>query len=109
MVGREVSRRSMKIYLSINLSEEHFGVIIYNVQSTVWNSVHKNKESILVASKERNSLRKLYFMYNIFRFVILCFGNDDLEWDQVEQRIDSEFSAPLLKIGVRVRLCLLAG
>jgi hypothetical protein len=99
----------MKIYLSINLSEEHFGVIIYNVQSTVWNSVHKNKESILVASKERNSLRKLYFMYNIFRFVILCFVNDDLEWDQVEQRIDSEFSAPLLKIGVRVRLCLLAG
>jgi hypothetical protein len=47
-------------------------------------------------------------MYNIFRFVILCFGNDDLEWDQVEQRIDSEFSAPLLKIGVRVMLCLLA-
>jgi len=78
------------------------------VQSTVWNSVQKNKESMLVASKERNCLRKLYFMYNTFSFVVLCFGNDDLEWDQVEQRIDSEFSAPLLKIGVRVMLCLLA-
>jgi hypothetical protein len=47
-------------------------------------------------------------MYNIFRFVTLCFGIDDLECDQGEQRIVSEFSVPLLKIGVRVMLCLLA-
>jgi hypothetical protein len=67
-----------------------------------------NKESILVASNERNCCRKLYFMYNIFRFVILCFGIDDLEWDHAEQRIESEFWAPLLEIGVRVKLCLLA-
>jgi len=98
----------MKIYLSIYLSVKHFGVVIYNVQSTVWNSAQMNKESILVASKERNCFRKLYSMYNILRFVILCFGIDDLEWDQAEQRIESEFSVPLLKIGVRVMLCLLA-
>jgi len=47
-------------------------------------------------------------MYNIFRFVILCCGIDDLEWDQAEQRIESEFWVPLLEIGVRVMLCLLA-
>jgi hypothetical protein len=94
----------MKIYLSIYLSVEHFTVIIYNVQSTVWNSAQKNKESILVASNEKNCFRKLYFMYNIFRFVILCCGINDLEWDQAEQRIESEFWVPLLEIGVRVML-----
>ncbi len=98
----------LPIYLSIYLSVKHFGVVIYNVQSTVWNSAQKNKESILVASKERNCFRKLYIMYNIFRFVILCFGIDELEWDEAEQRIESEFSVPLLKIGVRVMLCMLA-